>query len=466
MESTATIRDQLAQYLSERSMSINFFAEQSGINSGTLSRIVNGHQPIAMSHLELITKGMGKEEDYFYSLYVDECFYHSAPTWRRLRPFLLSCAALGRMDCIERMVQILLDNLSNVPTLFDVAEGLFEQGQWQAAALLYQNVSASEKYQYSERLAVCQYRLFRIALGDDQSENLRAATLFEPYIPRLDEADQLDALRHLAHVYGSLHKWHKVDELARELLRLATIRYDLLCNSERQFNSGRTPDRPLYFYILYAHLMRSNVHKECGEYKSALELIPLYTDGSWIKENDEEAQRTKVQFLEWGKANTYLYRLLEGQAEVLDEYVEYISSQPGEIFIALYNIIKSANLYHWKVDHILERFYAFIPLTSYQTHETELGDYNQQIMSDQYASFFRELAAYSLNNNRKEGIRYILESLESSVKINSESSIIMCVDLFEQYRHIAEEEEKKKYKSLIREVQESNGKKTTIISFL
>ncbi|CQR58699.1 helix-turn-helix domain-containing protein [Paenibacillus riograndensis] len=465
MESTATIRDQLADYLSEQCMSINQFADRCGINSGTLSRIVKGNQPIAMSHLELLTKGMGKGEDHFFSLYVDECFYYSAPTWRRLRPFMIRCAELGRMDCIERMVQILLDNLNNVPTLFEVAEGLFKQGQWQAAALLYENVSASEKYQYSERLAMCQYRLFRIALGDDQSENLRAATLFEPYVPRLDEADQLDALRHLAHVYGSLHKWCKVEELAQEMLHLAKIRYDLKGHSAQKYDNEKTSERPLYFYILYAYLMRSNVYKERGDYKTALELVPFYTDGSWIKENDEEVQRTLLQFREWGKANTYLYRLLEGQAEVLDEYVEYISSQSGEIFIALYNIIKSANCFHWKVDHILERFSGYIPLISHQTYVTELGDYNQQIMSDQYARFLTELAAYSLQHKRKEGIRYILESLESSTKINNESNIIKCVDLFEQYRSIAEDDEKRKYKSLIREVQESNGKKTTI-SFL
>ncbi|WP_019914960.1 helix-turn-helix domain-containing protein [Paenibacillus sp. HW567] len=464
MESTATIRDQLAQYLSERSMSINHFAEQSGINSGTLSRIVNGHQPIAMSHLELITKGMGKEEDYFYSLYVDECFYHSAPTWRRLRPFMLSCAALGRMDCIERMVQILLDNLSNVPTLFDIAEGLFEQGQWQAAALLYQNVSASEKYQYSERLAVCQYRLFRIALGDDQSENLRVATLFEPYIPRLDEADQLDALRHLMIAYYSLQHWRKVDELAQELLRLATIQYDLQCHAERGGISEKRPTKPLYYYILYAQLMRFSASVEWGDYNSALKLIGLSMDGSWIKEDGEEVQQMLGQFKEWGKANTYLIRLLAGQEEVLKEYVEYISTQPNEIFMAVYRIIQSANRYNWNVDHVLERFSDYV---AYRIDLNDFGAHNPQVIADQYARFLVELATYHLHNNRKEGIRVILLSLESSAKINSESIMMKCVDLFEQYRHVASEEEKRQYQLQIRKAQDANEKKArTTISFV
>ncbi|MEC0169243.1 helix-turn-helix transcriptional regulator [Paenibacillus graminis] len=464
MESTATIRDQLADYLSEQSMSINQFADRCGINSGTLSRIVKGNQPIAMSHLELITKGMGEVEDHFFSLYVDECFYYSAPTWRRLRPFMIRCAELGRMDCIERMVQILLDNLNNVPTLFEVSEGLFEQGQWQAAALLYKNVSASEKYQYSERLAVCQYRLFRIALGDDQSENLRAATLFEPYVPRLDEADQLDALKHLMNVYYSLHQWRKMDELAQELLRLAKIRYDLQYNSEGRFQKEKKPEKPLCLYILYAHLMRSIVYEECGDYNSALDLVPIYTDGSWIQEESEEVKRTLAQFQEWGRANTYLYRLLGGQSEVLPDYVDYISTRKGEIFTALSNVIKSANRYSWNVDHILERFSAYIP---YRVHQTEFGEYSQQVIANQYASFLAELAEYYLHSQRKEGIYYILHSLEYSTKINNEAIVIRCVDLFEQYRHIAAEAEKAQYKLLIREVQNLYGKKNhNAVSFM
>lgn len=462
MKPAVMIRDQLADYLTQHGLSINQFAISSGINSGTLSRIINGHQPIAMSHLELITAGMGLSEDFFYSLYVEECFYYSAPTWRRLRPFIVKCAELGRTDCIERLVENLLDNLTYVPMLYEVAEGLFQQGHWPAAALLYENVSASEKYQYSERLATCQYRLFQIALGDDQSTNLRAATLFESYIPRLDEADQLDALRNLMDVYFSLQLWSKVNELALELLRIATIRYDLYCHS-RNKDTVKSGERPLCFYVLYAHLMRSNAYGECGDYKAALDLVPLYLDVNWIHEVSEEAKRTVAQFQEWGKANTYLYRLLDGQIEVLADYVNYISTQQGEIFVALFYIVKSANLYNWNVDSILERFSSYMP---YRIHLTEFGVYNQQIKADQHTRFLVELGVYCLRNKRSEGIRYILEALESSAKLNNESFIFKCVDLFEQNRHIAGEDEQMQYKILIREVRDASEKKTPIIASL
>ncbi|ETT40420.1 helix-turn-helix transcriptional regulator [Paenibacillus sp. FSL P4-0338] len=75
----ATIRDALAMYLSQQGMSIHQFSIHTGINSGTLSRLLKGQQPIAMDHLVRITQGMELPEDHFYSLYVDECSLHSPP---------------------------------------------------------------------------------------------------------------------------------------------------------------------------------------------------------------------------------------------------------------------------------------------------------------------------------------------------------------------------------------------------
>lgn len=455
---TVTIRDALAMYLAQKKLSINQFTGQCGINSGTLSRILNSQQPIAMDHLERITKAMGLPEDYFYSLYVDECFFYSAPTWRRLRPFLIRSAALDRLDCVEAVVQNLLENLTYAPMLFEVAEGLFQEGLWQAAELLYKNVSASEKYQNSERLAICQFRLFRIALGDDQMRNLQAAHQFECYLDRLDEEDQLDGLNRLGHVYGSMHRWHKVDELAEKMLQLATIRYNLHCQSGRRESTERKTEKPLYFYILYAQLIRSTVCEELGDYNSALDWVSLYMDGSWIQEDNEEVRKTIAQFQEWGTANSLLYRVMAGQYEALSEYVEYISHRTDEIFIALYNIISSANRYHWNVDYILERFAVYIP---YRTNLAEYGIlHNKQVIASQYARFLAELASYYLHNKLREGIIFILQSLESSARINNENNIIKCIDLFEQHRYLADEEEKEQYKLLIREVQDSYEKKT------
>ncbi|WNS42597.1 helix-turn-helix transcriptional regulator [Paenibacillus sp. MMS20-IR301] len=421
MKHTIKIRDEIAAYLSEHDLSNNQFAIICGIHSGTLSRVMKGQQALAMNHLIRITRAMGLAEDYFYGKYVDEIMVDSAPTWRRLRPFLLQCASLSRLDCIEAIVQNLLDNLLYVPLLFEVAEELYQQGHLQAAALIYENVGASEKYQHSERLALCQYRLFLMALGDDPHNNLIAAVLFENYVSKLDELNQLDALKQLAHTYSSLHQWQKVSELADELLRLASLQYQLLKGGSRTADHGRVAQRPVYAYILYAQLLRANVLEECGDHKAALELIPVYMDAGWIREDDEEARRIIAQYQVWGTANIYLNRLMDGQIEVLDEYVEYISVRESEIFTALSKIVQSANRYNWNVDSILRRFAAYIP---YRQYSSIFGVSNKLIMNDNYTRFCKELAAYYLSRRRYNNDDVSMRGVDLSVKLDNTQNVI------------------------------------------
>ncbi|WP_342476288.1 helix-turn-helix transcriptional regulator [Paenibacillus sp. FSL H7-0350] len=421
MEHTVKIRDEIAAYLTKHKLSINQFAIASGIHSGTLSRVMKGQQALAMNHLTRVTSGMGLPEDYFYSQYVDECLYDSTPTWRRLRPFLLQCAALSRLDCIERVAQNLLDNLLYAPLLFEVAEELFEQKNWQAAALIYDNVGASEKYQHSERLALCQYRLFLINLGDDPQQNLIAATLLENYVDKLDEVHQLDALKQLANLYSGLQAWDKVSQSVEELLRVATVQYELHGQVHRKHSSNQFNKKPLYTYILYAQLMRSCVYEELGDYKTALDMVPQYLDHSWIREDDEEARRIKAQYIEWGTANTYLYRLMDGQIEVLEEYIEYISTSENEIFMALFKIVQLANQYKWDVDHVIQRFADYIP---YRKVYSIFGEHNKFIHEKNYTQFCSELATYYLSRKRYKGDDVIMQSVDLSAKLDSEQQVI------------------------------------------
>ncbi|SDM57985.1 helix-turn-helix domain-containing protein [Paenibacillus jilunlii] len=421
MEHSVTIRDEIWAYFAQEDLSINRFAALSGIHSGTLSRIMKGRQAMAMSHLERITQTMGLAEDYFYSKYVNECLYDSAPTWRRLRPFILRSAQLKRLDCIEQLVNSLLDNLVYAPLLFDLAEELFQQDKHQAAAIIYKNVAASEKYQHSERLALCQYRLFVMALGDDPQQNLIEATLFEYYVNRLDEAHQLDAIKKLVHVYYSLHHWEKAEELTQELHRLASIQYNLRSRANHKHNNTTALERPLYFYILYAQLMRSCTYEERGDYKTALEIVPLYTDGSWIQEEGEEVNRIVAQFKEWGTANTYLNRLMDGQKEVLDEYVDFVSKRENEIFTALYKIVETANRYHWDVDHILKRFSSYIPYRRYSGIFTKR---DKHVTDDHHARFRSELATYYLARRRFGAKEIAMRSVDLSAEVDHDRNVI------------------------------------------
>ncbi|OOC62176.1 helix-turn-helix domain-containing protein [Paenibacillus ihbetae] len=463
MEKLTTIREQLEEHLRKHGMTINRFADLSGVNSGTLSNILNGNRPISMQQLDRITSGMGLPDGYFYDLYIDECIFHATPDWRRLGPFLLRCAELDKLDCLDRAIRMTMDNVAYAPMLFDMAETLFQEGKNEAAAILYQCVAESEKFQHSERLALCQYRLFMLSLSEDQEANLQAAVSFEPYIDRLDEGYQLQAYVDLINVNLSLNRWNKVKSLAEKMLQQATVQYKYSKSSNPP--KKKEHKQPLVFYILYAYLSIENYYSETMDFKNALYYVSLYHEPDWVVEPNNEECIILDQFKEWAVANRYLYRLMAGHVDVLSEYVEYIAERESEIFTAVCNIMIAANQYRVNVDHILERFKNYIV---YKEQRNHIAKVSNQVTLSRFTRLLSELGIYFLNSRRFEkGIEYILQSLENCIAINSSNGMLRCMGIFEQFRQFATEEAQQQYKKLVSEVQKINDKKIGLsISYL
>lgn len=172
---------------------MNKFADSIHINVGALSHIFNGKRSISVKQLDRITAGMQLEEGHLYKLYITEISDQKTMNWRKIKPLLKRCADLHRLEDIKNIVRLTLDNLAYIPLLFEVAESFFDEEKNEAAIILYEGIAESEQSQHSERLALCQYRLFRLRINDDQENNLLLVTQFEPYVERLEEAYQLDA---------------------------------------------------------------------------------------------------------------------------------------------------------------------------------------------------------------------------------------------------------------------------------
>jgi transcriptional regulator with XRE-family HTH domain len=177
---TPTILAELDNYLRENNLTIAEFADCSGIHQRTLNTWVTKNRPVAIHQIDRMTLAMGLPEGYFYERHIDLYIIERTPDWRRIEPVLYRCAELDKLEAIQYIVGQIMDKLFYSPKLFDAAEKLFTQGRHAAALLLYEGVAEGEKYQHSERLAICQYRMFTIQVRDDQNRNLRAATLFEP----------------------------------------------------------------------------------------------------------------------------------------------------------------------------------------------------------------------------------------------------------------------------------------------
>ncbi|KAF6576393.1 helix-turn-helix transcriptional regulator [Paenibacillus polymyxa] len=457
MEITPTIQAEIQTYLKRKGLTMTKFGHTIDLNVGTVSSIVTGNRSISVHQLDSITAGMNLPPDYFYERYIEESIEESPLNWKKISPFLYRCIELGRLDCLQRVVIMLLDNPNYPPSLFEVAENVYKDGYNEAAAYLYKKVAESEKQQHSERLAVCQYRLFQINIGQDRAVNLQAAIEFAPFVDRLDEIEQLDALKDLANVYRSLSMWDKVYEFAHQMGQLGQIQYNLVHNSKRKGTEPRKRlSRPLFVYIVYSELLCANACDAKGDHEQALEHIRGYADLSWVKEQDSESLYWKKQYLQWAKINTYVNRLMSGDISVLPDYVEHMAAEK-EIFSELINVIEVANRYNVDVDHILKRFESQI--AAYQ--EPLSSDmYTQQVLPEEYVRFWYKMAKYSLNKGRYPyGFNCLINAFEKAVTINHVLLIANCFGLFSHFKTHAAPETHAQFQSIYEEVWERNDQK-------
>lgn len=391
LNSIITIRSYLQQYLSSNQLSMNQFAILAGMNVGTISNIISGKRPVAVQYLDKLIKVMQCDSGFIYDIYIKECFESENPDWRRLGPLLRRCAELDKLNYIEKILKNMLDNLSYIPLLFDMAEEFRQQGKKDAAILLYQCISESERNQHSERLALCQYRLFMLKLGENEVNNLIVVTSFEPYIERLDEDYQLDAINEVINIHLSLRRWKNVEQHAANLLDKSTKHYKLYGRS----NQKRTTIKPLLFYILYAYLIYGDVYYQLGEYEKALEYVDMYQNIDWVDHPLAEEEVVIRQFSEWAEANRYLYQLMGGHVEVLEDYVEYIAARESEIFVGVYYIVIAANKHHINIDSVIDRFKDYLSL---KKQKNMFGGINNYLTLDRYTDFATELSLYYFKN--------------------------------------------------------------------
>ncbi|ALP37939.1 DNA-binding protein [Paenibacillus sp. IHB B 3084] len=464
MEITPTIRAELDRYLKQEGLSIAQFGNLSGINRGIVSGIVTGNKSMSVNQLDRITEAMGLPEGYFYDLFVENYIIDFPPNMRRIEPFLYRSAELNKLDAIRRVMGAIMDNLLYSLKLFDIAEALFAQGRHAAALLLYEGIAEAEKYQHSERLAVCQYRIFTIQIGDDQSRNLRGSAIFEAFVERLDEIDQLDALKDLANVYRSLRKWDKVDEMARKMRGKAEVQYSMKHQQKNRKNREHEKGTrgPLFGYIAYADLLCASVCEAQGDYQQALQYTYAYADLDWVKETDEDTKHWVNLFKDWAEGNTYVNKLLSGDTSVLPEYVEYIVvtsiARNNEKLSKLLNVMIAANRYGIDVDDVLLRFETDINSFSHLPASTDI--YTQQVIPDYFAWFGYEMAHYYLHRSvYNDGFKYLMNAMVKANILNNETYFINCMGLFLHFQDYAVPETKAGFFNLIEKVWLSNVKK-------
>ncbi|MGF9700181.1 hypothetical protein [Paenibacillus sp. MABNR03] len=446
MQLAPTIRSHIENHIKVKGYKLQQFSSICGVNVGTMSAILKGSRPIAMNQLDQITSGMGLEKGYFYEMYCVECFVETAPHWRRLEPFLYRCAELNKLDCIKKVVVQVTDDRSYTSELFEMAEKIYNEEMNEAALILYECVADSEKYQHSERLALCQYRIFSINKTMSKFDNLSAAVHMEPYVEKLDEEIQLDAIKDLANIYLTIHLWDKVYYLADELER--KVDFQLSLQSRRRKSRQRIAFYPLFTYKAYANLLKAGVCEARQEYEKALEYTDIYERVIEIPNPTEEEQELIERFQSWAKGNRYLYQMLLGNHKVLESYLDYLNDHPQEILTAFVTIVQAANQHALDIDFALERFDPYIK--QFNTEEYVKGTYTDQVINHRYIRFYYELAKYRLSQQKyKQGMENLLISLKLSSASDDDLMSIRSIDLYGKFRNHASDSQEKQYSLLM-----------------
>lgn len=451
MTNEPAIRSVISRQLERKGYSLHSFSHRSGINRGTLSAILNGNppKPISIGQLDLMTEALEQPIGSYYPLYIDECIDSRHPNRRRLKAFLLRCAEIGKLGCIEQVLSRLAEDLSYLPMIFAIGEELYEEGRSEAARLFYQSVCEYEKYQHSERLAISQFRLFRMNLGDDAESNLRTATWFEPYRNRLPEDLQLDGLLQLANAYYTLQKWTYVERFAEELQTLAWHIYETSrkTSSANPYHELRC-ERHLVVYYGQGYLLKGSALEHQGKYGEALACVAEYADLSWFEGLDETGLKEIGKFKVWAKANRYNLEILNGNEAILPEYIDLLKEHPYEVLPSLRIIVEAANLNGFLIDDVLKEF----PVNT-DLYNQFPNYYVSAVNKDRYLDLNYQLAIYLLRKREvSEGLEKLIFALKYAVSLHNKEFFMKMVPLFEQYRSFAMPEQLQEYETLMGEV--------------
>jgi hypothetical protein len=203
-------------------------------------------------------------------------------------------------------------------------------------------------------------------------------------------------------------------------------------------------ERPLVVYYGHGYLLKATALTKQGEYEAAKKYTAGYADLSWFEVLDEAGHQAVDKFRLFAIGNNFTLELLEGNVNVVPDYVAFLADHPGEILPGLIIIMKSANLHKFSVDNVLTRF---------SREMLRFEQFEDPINIDRLYRLYYQVAIYQIRNKQyTTGVDYIIQSLELSIKTNNGIDFIKCVTLFETNRDYATQNQQEKYRNLIREV--------------
>lgn len=446
-----TIRSEIEKNLSRSGHNLASFAKICGLNRGSLSAILHGNppKPMSLGQIDAIIKAFGFPDGWLYPLYVDECFNEEKVSRRRVEPFLIRCAELGKQQCIDDTLSKLLEYPKSLDIVYSIAEKLFNKGKIDESMFFYKVVAENESDSYSERLAISHFRIFMsVKAIVDTDEKLRGVITFGPFRGRLPENMQLDGLLRLTQLCFDLRRWKQMEGFADELRALANAVYrGQLRTKEDRRREELSTERPLVVYYGHGYLLKAISLTKQGQYEEAKKYTAGYAELGWFEMLDEKGLEAVEHFRLFAKANSFTLEMLVGNVNVLPSYTAFLADNPGEILAGLITIMDSANRYGFSAESVLTRF---------SREMQRFEQYQEPNNVDRLYRLYYQVAMYRINLKQYNiGVDYIIQCLELAIRQNNGKDFINCVTLFETNRDYATVTQQDRYRELVKGVRKN-----------
>jgi len=412
--------------LNNKKLNLNKISQLTGINRGTLSVVLgkDASKLPSIDHLDKITQALGYPEGWFYDHYIEEYFQDHTPHWKKLKPLLHRCIQLNFSGKIEKILNWLIEDESQVSHIFNLAEHWYTEGQRQELILFYETVIKNEKNRHSERNIISHYRIFLLtSMSTNFDDKLHAAIRFEPYCDELDLDYRLDALLKLINIYFIHRDWQKMYKYCIEMRELATKAYEQRLHIQHKKNGERLlmTERPLIVYYAHSFMMEGLIADEQGDYAKSLTYIESYKNLDWFEGLDADGKKELEKIHNIARANELNLHVLMGNVSKLPEYLQFLEQHPHEILPGMVTVLQAANKHDFSLDDVYATLLQHLEYIESAAHLKD-NYYDNANTMDMMEKLYRQLAVYYFRQaSYSQGIEYMSKCLAIANQINKKS---------------------------------------------
>lgn len=444
-------------FMHNKGLTLAKLGKLSEINRGPLSKTMNiihtTDTMFSMNQLDSLTEAMGMSVGSLYSEYARECIQKEKTDWRVIKSFLMSCAKIKRIDCIEYIIPLLAEKnktSKQLPLIFQVAEEMYEEGYYEAAIKMYEYNISVESMRLSLNVAISYYKLLKMTDLESQ-KSFEIMMQFLPYRTHLPEEFLLDGLMLILNTYAVRNKWSEVEQYAEEL----RIVVDDLYSKQKWESSTFHPIRPLVYYYGQSRLYKSVSFEEREMLDQFKEWIVTYEDLSWFEGLNEEGKEEVEYFKTFANGNKLTYEIKTGNQLVIKTYIQYIQDHPDETVEALITLIESANKFSFFIDKEIEGFSNY-----FDPEFDPISEVKANYDLVRFVKLYKAYAVYCFRKNSLDiAIKNTLRSLEISVNISHNGSMNSSImSMFDIHRHAATKAQIDAYSMLCRKVWSNENK--------